>query len=108
MRITIYKGQYGWYAPCYNYKDHTKKKNLSMRFVNCEEPVVYGEDNKRIINIIEGKHNVNDQEQITSITIFKYEMADELNSAPGIDAYGKNEQGFDKNVRIDEEELPFY
>ncbi len=106
MRTTIYKGQYGWYEYCVNWEDKTKKKRLPYRFVNCDEPIP-NEDGKRIIMTIEGKHNVNKEEQITSVTVFKWEAADEVESAPGIDAY-QRDKSFDKNVSIDEEELPFY
>lgn len=101
MRITLYKNNYGWFELVRNYKDHDDKKYISYRFAKCPEPsgemTEYGE--RAIIDVIEWRHNV--YQGNVSVTVFKWEVADELNAEHNI-------QPYNKDVNVEQEELPFY
>lgn len=94
MRLTLFKGQYGWFELVRNYNNHEDKKYIKYKFVNCPEPAgeqtEHGE--RAIIDVIEWRHNV--YNGVVSVTVFKWEVADELPD--------------NKDVNVEQEELPFY
>lgn len=96
MKQRIFNGGNGWYISATNYKDKTDKAYMNVHFAVCEAPVYDPPKENPFtwvdIDIKEMKYT--SWKQKIGLTIFKYDLIEE--------------EKLEKDVVIEESELPFY